>query len=186
MINVARKIFDSFFILALQDLLRADLLKDFRIMSTNRDFNKLRFISSIEHRRYPYYGVQFHPEKNSFEWIMGKKIPHGKNAIRASQYFADFFVNEGQWKKHSNNKFQVLQRKNKNILKKKNCDVDIFIEFWKWKMLVSTPKYWYKFLWKLVKIIFITKFKKITTFIEIKIPTFHIYWINCQFLICLP
>lgn len=64
-------------------------------MSVNYDVNHLKFISSVEHIRLPFYAVQFHPEKNNFEWHKGRHIPHTYDAIRISQYFANFFVNEG-------------------------------------------------------------------------------------------
>lgn len=69
-------------------------------MSVNDDWNGLEFISSIEHRRYPFYGIQFHPEKNIFEWVRNKNISHTRHAIQASQYFADFLVNEARKSDH--------------------------------------------------------------------------------------
>jgi gamma-glutamyl hydrolase len=72
-------------------------------MSVNEDWNGLEFISSIEHRRYPFYGVQFHPEKNLYEWVRNKNISHTRNAIKAAQYFADFFVDESR---KSDNRFK--------------------------------------------------------------------------------
>lgn len=65
-------------------------------MSVNNDWNGLEFISTIEHRNYPFYGVQFHPEKNLFEWVRNKNISHTAGAITASQYFAQFFINEAR------------------------------------------------------------------------------------------
>lgn len=67
-----------------------------RVMSVNRDANNVEFISSMEHQNYPFYGVQFHPEKNLYEWASNKDIPHTLDAIEASQYFAQFFVNEAR------------------------------------------------------------------------------------------
>lgn len=67
----------------------------FRILSVNNDSTKIQFISSLEHVTLPFYALQFHPEKNLYEWIRGKKIPHGKDSTIIAQYFADFFVNEG-------------------------------------------------------------------------------------------
>ena len=32
--------------------------------------NGLEFISSLEAKEYPFYGTQYHPEKNSFEWTL--------------------------------------------------------------------------------------------------------------------
>lgn len=63
-------------------------------MSTNLDWNGFEFISTIEHVKYPFYGVQFHPEKNLYEWIRNKNITHTKESTRTSQYFAQFFVDE--------------------------------------------------------------------------------------------
>lgn len=79
-----------------QDLRRVQLIDEFRVLSLNRDKRGLEFISTLEHKRYPFYGLQFHPEKNLYEWVTGKNIPHGRNATLVAQYFADFFVNEGK------------------------------------------------------------------------------------------
>ncbi|XP_013099711.2 gamma-glutamyl hydrolase [Stomoxys calcitrans] len=66
------------------------------VMSLNHDWEGSEFISSIEHKRYPFYGVQFHPEKNLFEFIPNRNITHTARAIKTSQYFADFFVSEAR------------------------------------------------------------------------------------------
>jgi gamma-glutamyl hydrolase len=73
---------------------------EWRVISVNNDWNDFEFISSIEHRRYPFYGVQFHPEKNLYEWVRNKNISHSFHAIKASQYFAEFFVNEARKSEH--------------------------------------------------------------------------------------
>ncbi|XP_041987981.1 gamma-glutamyl hydrolase A-like [Aricia agestis] len=54
----------------------------------------LSFIATIENKRYPFYGVIFHPEKSSFEWKRSKQYPHSINAVVANRYFMDFFVKE--------------------------------------------------------------------------------------------
>lgn len=79
-----------------QNLTAYGLDGDWRVMSTNRDWNGLEFISTIEHKFLPFYGIQFHPEKNIYEWVQNKNISHTPNAIKAAQYFADFFVNEAR------------------------------------------------------------------------------------------
>jgi hypothetical protein len=56
--------------------------------------------SFIFFSRYPFYGIQFHPEKNIYEWIRNKNITHTANAIRASQYFSEFFVDEARKNDH--------------------------------------------------------------------------------------
>jgi gamma-glutamyl-gamma-aminobutyrate hydrolase PuuD len=35
------------------------------------------YISTVEAKGYPILGLQWHPEKNSFEWTKHKSIPHG-------------------------------------------------------------------------------------------------------------
>lgn len=74
-----------------------------KILSFNVEpTSKNSFLSAIEHKKYPFYGISFHPEKNAFEWVEGKNIPHTANAILSTQYFSNFFVNEAR---KSDNKF---------------------------------------------------------------------------------
>ncbi|EEC08863.1 conserved hypothetical protein [Ixodes scapularis] len=52
---------------------------------------------------YPFYAVQFHPEKNSFEWKLDERhqnIPHSVDATRLTQYMANFFVGEARKNDH--------------------------------------------------------------------------------------
>ena len=75
----------------------------FQITSTNMDENGRPFVSTIEPRdpeRFPYYGVQYHPEKNPFEYatypgtsIPYEAIPHSPEAIMLSLRLTTFFVN---------------------------------------------------------------------------------------------
>lgn len=70
--------------------------EEWRVMSLNDDQSEVavRFISTMEHRTYPFYGVQFHPEKVLYEWVEKYNISHLAEAAQASQYFARFFVEE--------------------------------------------------------------------------------------------
>lgn len=70
-------------------------------LSTNKDWNGFEFISSFEHSKYPFYGTQFHPEKNMYEWPLNKIITHDEDAVRANQYFARFFVEEARKSTHN-------------------------------------------------------------------------------------
>ncbi|KAG5677951.1 hypothetical protein PVAND_007664 [Polypedilum vanderplanki] len=74
--------------------------KEWHVISVNDDWNGLEFISTIENYRYPFYGIQFHPEKNLYEWVRNKNISHTTNAVIASQYFAEFFVSEARKNDH--------------------------------------------------------------------------------------
>uniref|UniRef100_UPI00398F640F gamma-glutamyl hydrolase-like n=1 Tax=Pristiophorus japonicus TaxID=55135 RepID=UPI00398F640F len=71
----------------------------FKILSTNIDSQELEFVSTMEARSYPIYGVQWHPEKNPYEWRI-KNIPHSHNAVKVAWYMADFFVNEARKNSH--------------------------------------------------------------------------------------
>ena len=67
------------------------------MLSTNNGRQGKEFISTIEAKDYPIYGTQYHPEKINFEWVVEKEpIPHSFDAVVASQYFANFFVNEAR------------------------------------------------------------------------------------------
>lgn len=78
----------------MQGLQRAGIAEKLNVLSMNT-VDDVTFVSSMESTKYPFYGVQFHPEKNLYEWVNGKKIPHNMQAVLVTQYFANFFVNEG-------------------------------------------------------------------------------------------
>lgn len=67
-------------------------------ITVNEDINNLTFISTIEAKRHPFVGVQFHPEKNAFEWE--KNDPHSSSAILSARYFFDWFISECRKNKH--------------------------------------------------------------------------------------
>ncbi|XP_017043413.1 gamma-glutamyl hydrolase A [Drosophila ficusphila] len=73
-----------------------DLLNEtWRVISLNHDWDGNEFISTMEHIKYPFYGVQFHPEKPLYEFTK-TSIPHTEAAVLSGQFFADFFVNEAR------------------------------------------------------------------------------------------
>ena len=59
-------------------LFRFNMGKFWKALSYNFDKNRLQYISTIEARNFPFIGVQFHPEKNIFEWTTNTVIPHNK------------------------------------------------------------------------------------------------------------
>lgn len=75
-------------------LKKVGLLRNWTITSTSRDLKGVEFVATIESNDFPFYGVQFHPEKNQFEFKKDANICHNKEAIKVSQYFANFFVEE--------------------------------------------------------------------------------------------
>jgi len=73
----------------------------YNVLSYNYDLNNKLFVSAMEAKNYPFYGVQFHPEKNLFEWTTYYDIPHFTDSSLIAQYFTNFFVNEARKSTHS-------------------------------------------------------------------------------------
>ena len=53
----------------------------------------MHYISAFD---YPFYGVQWHPEKNNFFWETDEFINHTLSAVKLSQYMANFFVQQSE------------------------------------------------------------------------------------------
>lgn len=69
------------------------LSERWRVLSTNEDpAYELTFVSSVESVEYPFVGLQFHPEKNGYEWRADLQIPHSADAIRSARFFFDWLV----------------------------------------------------------------------------------------------
>ncbi|XP_055876912.1 gamma-glutamyl hydrolase A-like isoform X2 [Biomphalaria glabrata] len=84
----------------LPDFENSKLSKFFSKLSTNLDRKGKEFISTVEAKNYPIYGVQWHPEKNNFNWNPNYVINHNRDAVKVSQYMSDFFVNESRKNLH--------------------------------------------------------------------------------------
>jgi gamma-glutamyl hydrolase len=64
------------------------LASKYRMLATNVDRANAIFISAMEHREYPIYATQFHPERNAFEWDVQEVLDHDLQAIAATQYLS--------------------------------------------------------------------------------------------------
>ncbi|XP_066292886.1 gamma-glutamyl hydrolase-like isoform X2 [Branchiostoma lanceolatum] len=78
----------------------AKLSSFYKILSTNTDDDGMEFVSSMEAIKYPVYGVQWHPEKNNFEFGSILKITHSDAATKVSQAMANFLVSEARKSTH--------------------------------------------------------------------------------------
>ncbi|XP_071813550.1 gamma-glutamyl hydrolase-like isoform X2 [Apostichopus japonicus] len=77
-------------------------LKDnFNIVATSQTDNGKEFIAMMEGKKYPFYAVQFHPEKPIFEWSLDTNLKHDEVSIKTSQYLANFFVSEARKSLHT-------------------------------------------------------------------------------------
>ena len=100
---------------------RPELNQFYRAIATSKDRNGTEFLSVMEGedndilakesgfflkcypfwlclaKDYPFYGVQWHPEKSAFEWDETEDICHSEHAIIIMQMAANFFVGEGDY-----------------------------------------------------------------------------------------
>uniref|UniRef100_A0A5S6QAT4 folate gamma-glutamyl hydrolase n=1 Tax=Trichuris muris TaxID=70415 RepID=A0A5S6QAT4_TRIMR len=65
------------------------------------DKKEITFISTIEHKRFPFYGVAWHPEKNVYEHHRSLNLSRSDAAIEMAHYLARFFVKEAEKNKHN-------------------------------------------------------------------------------------
>jgi gamma-glutamyl hydrolase len=85
----------------------SELHKFFSVLASNSDAVGTKFVSLIEAHNYPFYGAQFHGEKNAFEWNQGwerndtAKEAHSADAVEAMQYLSSFFVDAARQCSHT-------------------------------------------------------------------------------------
>ncbi|XP_044262565.1 gamma-glutamyl hydrolase-like [Tribolium madens] len=108
-------------------ILKEDLSqRNWLVTSENFDEEDNLFVASLEHKKYPFYGLQFHPEKNAFEWKNDLNLNKSPSGIRASRYFGDFFIEE--CRKNDNvlqdNKFLFINRYDQIPTGKYGCAFD--------------------------------------------------------------
>jgi len=69
--------------------------KSWNVIATSKSNDKTHtnFVSMLEYKKFPFYGVQFHPEKVLFEWRL-PEIGHSSIFRLISKKLASFFVSE--------------------------------------------------------------------------------------------
>lgn len=78
--------------------------KIFRPLAYSSDKRGIEYVAMAEARDYPFYAVQFHPEKAPYEWTTSpghNKIPHTKEAVHLSYYLAQVFVTQARRSLHA-------------------------------------------------------------------------------------
>lgn len=73
-----------------------------KTVATGQDERGKRFIAAAESRCAPYYGLQFHPEKNLFEWKSGADIPHQLEATEVTLHFVRLLAELGRRTRQGN------------------------------------------------------------------------------------
>lgn len=75
------------------------LKKSFTILNTAKDRNGTEYVASAEHKKYPFFATQWHPEKPPFEFGM-QEVPHTLDAILVSQHLANNFIDASRRSTH--------------------------------------------------------------------------------------
>eukprot|EP00918_Siedleckia_nematoides_P014316 GHVU01031105.1.p1 GENE.GHVU01031105.1~~GHVU01031105.1.p1 ORF type:complete len:262 (-),score=50.03 GHVU01031105.1:525-1310(-) len=95
----------------------------YTVLATSHDTNDTEFVGVVEAKRYPWYAVQFHPEKIPFEGAPALKLRPNEGGLVAAQYFANFFVEEcrnnshrfdsvGQLRRHQMSRYATVDASN--------------------------------------------------------------------------
>ncbi|XP_065213627.1 gamma-glutamyl hydrolase-like [Planococcus citri] len=89
----------------------SNLAKEWRMTSLSTTGKGLKFIASAEHVKYPFIGVQFHPEIAPFNEEF--EILHDREAVRVNRYFYDALV---EMSTNNDNKFQNEEEERKHLI----------------------------------------------------------------------
>lgn len=92
--GIAMKIYNSF----------SQLQQNFTVTSTNHDNSGMEFISTMESKHYPFYGIQWHPEKAFFMHSLAQAniLNQPRSAYKMSRWFSKFLREEAS---KNNNSF---------------------------------------------------------------------------------
>ncbi|KAK9816035.1 hypothetical protein WJX74_001849 [Apatococcus lobatus] len=73
----------------------------FDLLSTAKDRQGKEYVNTIEGKKYPFSGCEWHPEKNAYEWAPQLGIPHSPEAIDVTYAAAKFVVGEARKNFHA-------------------------------------------------------------------------------------
>lgn len=76
------------------------LAEEMEILTVSLDRKGKEYVSTVEGKKHPFIGTQWHPEKNSFEWTQDLNIPHQPGAIAVTQAVGNFFVAQARMNEH--------------------------------------------------------------------------------------
>ncbi|XP_063681821.1 gamma-glutamyl hydrolase-like [Bolinopsis microptera] len=85
----------------IDQLQRSGVLQKINVVGKSFDLDGKEYASMTEHKKYPFYGTQFHPEKLMFEWNPIINIFRPQSGIVFSQTLLNFFMSEVAKNRHS-------------------------------------------------------------------------------------
>jgi hypothetical protein len=71
-----------------------DELKQFCVIAHGSDRKGMEYVAAYEHRDYPIYCVQYHPEKAPFVDLDYLNIPKCEESKEIAYYYSNFFISE--------------------------------------------------------------------------------------------
>ena len=77
------------------------------VTATSDLYNGTSFVASIEAKKYPFYGTQFHPEQASSLWIDNYGVNHSWESIQLQDHFGRLFVELARENMNSFGNFDV-------------------------------------------------------------------------------
>jgi len=86
------------------------LAEFYDVLSTNVDKKGKTFLSTIEAKKWPIYGIQWHAERVQFQFESHHLINHSPESIFVVQSVSNFFINEARKSSHVFASDDVLQK----------------------------------------------------------------------------
>ncbi|KAK7066766.1 hypothetical protein SK128_001886 [Halocaridina rubra] len=90
--------------------------KFYRALAFSADRRGVEYVAAAEAWEYPFFAVQFHPEKTPYEWTTKSghdHIPHSSAAVNLANYFAQVFVN---YARRNNHKFSDASEETRSLI----------------------------------------------------------------------
>ena len=90
-----------------------ELRDNYRVLATTTDRQGLEYVATFEHRVFPFYAHQYHPEKVQFIFQEDLHIPRSETAVGLAKYYAEFFVNECRL---NGNRFESAEEEARHLI----------------------------------------------------------------------
>lgn len=66
--------------------------ENYRMIATSIGEDGNEYVAAYEHLNYPFYGVQFHPEKQGSVFYRSAPVDNRDLSVQLNKHFAQFFV----------------------------------------------------------------------------------------------
>ncbi|KAL0215101.1 hypothetical protein P9112_007285 [Eukaryota sp. TZLM1-RC] len=77
---------------SMTEFMRSGMDSKYILVTFNSDRNGLKFVSAFEHKKFPFFAVQFHPEKPIYEFDNSQSVPHDQDSVLLGQHFSNILT----------------------------------------------------------------------------------------------